>query len=383
MLPAFAIVLGSALAAWSAPPAPLTSLRAIHELTNAEVSKGLPVAFQATVTFYDKNNGNLFVQDGDLAIFVKVPVYAGFLPGDRVLVRGTTYADFHPNVRSNDLTVLRHGDLPMPIPATFDDLIRMRYDCLWVTVHGVAHAVDLGAGDPVDSTRVQLLTEGGYIELIVSGGSDSEIRNLLDANIEVSGVAAGRFDGKHQPTGSRLYVPSFANVKLLGRAGANPWTLPVTPMGDILGSYHVHDLTGRVRVHGTITYYEFGKAIVLQDGPKSLWIETQTRVPMQVGDVADAIGFPNVHNGFLALTNAEIQETGVRSPVPPQPSNWAQLTSSAQLFDLVSIEGQVVTEVEEGSQDEYVLRADNKLFTAIFRNPAGSNAPPLKQVPLG
>jgi diguanylate cyclase (GGDEF)-like protein len=105
---------------------------------------------------------------------------------------------------------------------------------------------------------------------------------------------------------------------------------------------------------------------------------------MAIGDVADAIGFPDVHDGFLVLTRAEVRDTGVHAPVRPQPSNWTQLTSSAQLFDLVSIEGQVVTEVEEGSQDEYVLRADDKLFTAIFRNAVGPNGrPPMKQVPLG
>jgi diguanylate cyclase (GGDEF)-like protein len=104
---------------------------------------------------------------------------------------------------------------------------------------------------------------------------------------------------------------------------------------------------------------------------------------MQVGDVADAIGFADLHDGFLTLTHAEIQDSGVNSPVPPQPSNWTALTSSTQLFDLVSIEGQVVTEVQEDSQDEYVLRTDDRLFTAIFRNLAGTTGPPMKQVPLG
>ncbi|MGA2653539.1 MAG: GGDEF domain-containing protein [Terracidiphilus sp.] len=383
LISTLAILLACGTAAWAGTPLPLTSLRAIHDLTNAEASKGLPVAFQATVTFYGKIDGNLFVQDGDEAIFVKVPVNAGFLPGDRILVRGTSFADFHPDVHSNDVTVLGHSDLPEPIPATFDDLIRIRYDCLLVNVRGTVHAVDRDGDDSYNFTRIQLLTEGGYIELFIIGGNDATIRNMLDAEVEVSGIVAGRFDGKHQPTGIQLYVPSFANIKLLKRADADPWALPVTPMGAIIGSYHVRDLTGRIRVHGAITYYQPGTALALQDGPSSVWITTRTRVPMEIGDVADAIGFPDVHDGFLALTRAEIHDTGVHSPVSPQPSNWTQLTSSAQLFDLVSIEGQVVTEVEEGSQDEYVLRADNKLFTTIFRNPAGPNAPPMKQVPLG
>jgi diguanylate cyclase (GGDEF)-like protein len=369
--------------AGAAPAVPLTTLHAIHSLTSAEAAKGLPVAFRATVTSYDKSNGNLFIQDRDEGIFVKGPVNGKLILGDRVLVQGTTMDDFRPDARSNNVTVLGHGDLPKPVPATFDDLIHFQHDCLMVSVNGVVRAVDVGMDSPVDTSRIQLLTDGGYVELLISGGDDSSLRKLLDAEIEVTGVEAGRMDGKNQPTGIQLYVPSIASIKLLKRADADPWSIPITPMGDIISSYHVRDLTSRVRVHGTITYYQPGWALALQDGPKSIWITSRTRIPMAIGDVADAIGFPDVHDGFLALTRAEINDTGVQSPVPPQPSTWTQLTSSSRLFDLVSIEGQVVTKVEEGSQDEYVLRANDKLFAAIIRNSVGTDGPPMKQVPLG
>jgi len=385
LVPAFAIVLGSALAAWSAPTAPLTSLRAIHELTNSEALKGLSVAFPATVTFYDKFNysGNLFVQDEGTGIYVAVHGDLNLLPGDRILVRGTTWVDFRVDVRSSGITLLGHGDLPKPVPASYDELIRAKHDCVWVVVHGLSRAVDRELGDSYDFTRIQLLTDGNYIDLLASGGDSASVSNLLDADVEVSGVAVAITDGKNQATGSQLYLPSLANVKILKHAGANPWSLPVTPMGEIIGSHHVRDLTDRVRVHGTITYYDPGAAIALQDGPRSLWISTQTRIPVQVGDVADALGFPDVRDGFLTLTHAEIQATGIHAPVPPKPSDWDTLTSSTQLFDLVSIEGQVVTQVQESSQDEYVVRTQDKLFTAIFRNPVGPAPPPMKRIPLG
>ena len=376
-MPAFVTLAGEA------QPAPLTTLHAIHALTSPEAAKGLPVAFRGTVTSYNKDDGNLFVQDGTEAIFVKGPVNGKLILGDLVLVQGTTMGDFRPDARSNNVIVLSHGDLPKPVPATFDDLIRFRYDCLMVSVNGVVRAVDVGMNSPVDTSRIQLLTDGGYMELLISGGDDSSLKKLLDAEIEVTGVEAGRMDGKNQPTGVQLYVPSTASIRLLKHPDTDPWSLPITPMGDIIGSYHVRDLTGRVRVHGTITYYQPGSALALQDGPKSIWITSRTRIPMAIGDVADAIGFPDVHDGFLTLTRAEINDTGVHAPIPPQPSTWKKLTSSTQLFDLVSIEGQVVTEVEDGSQDEYVLRADDKLFAAIIRTGVGTDGPPMKRVPLG
>ena len=69
----FAVVLGCASAAWAAAPAPLTSLRAIRALTNAQASRKVPVAFEATVNYVRSYESLLFVQDGDSAIFVRPP----------------------------------------------------------------------------------------------------------------------------------------------------------------------------------------------------------------------------------------------------------------------------------------------------------------------
>jgi diguanylate cyclase (GGDEF)-like protein len=386
LVPLFAIVLGWAATASALSHAPLTSLRAIHELTRTEASNELPVAFPATVTFYDHHNfeSNLFVQDKGIGIYVGVQGDLKLLPGDRILVQGTTAVDFRVDVRSTEIRVLSHGALPAPIPASFDELIRTKYDCTWVLVRGIARTIDRTADDSYDFTRIQLLTDGGYIELTVSGGNDSLVHSLLDADVEVTGVTTASTDGKNQVRGIQIYVPSLANVKIVKHTDANPWSLPVTSMDAIIDSHRVHDLTDRIRVHGTVTYYDPGEAVALQDGLKSVWVLTRTKTPMKIGDVADAIGFPDVNDGFLAVTRAELQDTGVQAPVSPAPSNWSTLTSSTRLFDLVSIEGQVVAEVQEGPRDEYVVQVEGNLFTAIIHNPwAPAVAPTMKQVPLG
>jgi diguanylate cyclase (GGDEF)-like protein len=191
-----------------------------------------------------------------------------------------------------------------------------------------------------------------------------------------------------QQTGVLLHASSLADIRVLKRAAASPWALPVTPMDEILMGYHVNNLTQRVRVQGTVTYYQPGSAVVLQNGARSLWIMTQSRIPLQLGDVADATGFPDVHDGFLTLSRGEIHDSHLEDPVSPQPASWHQLTMSHNVYDLVSIEGQVEMQVREGSQDEYVLLSDGQLFSAIYRHPppTSMNAaplPPMKQIPLG
>jgi diguanylate cyclase (GGDEF)-like protein len=56
------------------------------------------------------------------------------------------------------------------------------------------------------------------------------------------------------------------------------------------------------------------------------------------------------------------------------------------VFDLVSIEGQVVAEVRQATQDEYVLQTDGHLFSAILRHPGTTSHMlllPMRHVPIG
>jgi len=261
-----------------------------------------------------------------------------------------------------------------------------------VTVHATVRAADLvvsTGGTPVRSARLQLVTEGGHFEANLDSDDSSALSQLLDAEVDITGATAGKFDDKMQQTGIILYVSSIANIKVLRRSSVSPWSLPVTSMDQVLAVFHVNNLTPRVHVHGTITYYQPGSAIVLQDGPRSMWIATHTREPLQIGDLADATGFPESHERLLTLTDGEIQDSHISQPITPLLANWHQLgywssnSPDGHMYDLVSIEGQVVAEVREASQYEYVLSADDRLFTAIYRHPYASATAELRQIPLG
>jgi diguanylate cyclase (GGDEF)-like protein len=392
LIPAVAILLGWAAAAWASTPVTLTTLSQIHALDNGEGDKGYPVAFEATVSYTRWDDWILFVQDGDTAIFVNRGKDDKLIAGDRVLIKGTTAGSFRPIVLASEIDLLHHGDLPQPVPVTFDDLTSAQYDCRMVTVHAVVHAADLivDGSNPPRFTRLWLVTEGGRFEAEMDSSDASLPKRLLDAEVEITGVVAGRFDDKMQLTGVVLFVPSLSQLRILKYTSSNPWTLPVTPMDKIIIGSHVNILSKRLRVHGVITYYLPGSAVVLQDGARSLWITTHTRDPLQIGDQADATGFSDMRERLLSLTDGEIQDSHIKTYVKPFPATWHQLafwassTPDGHQNDLVSIEGTVVTEVREATQDEYVLASDGQLFTAIYRHPPEAGAlPPMVMIPLG
>ena len=383
LIPVIAVLLGWASAALAAAPSPLTSLSQIHAVTNEQAKAALPVEFEATVTYFRGFEKTMFVQDGDVAIYVQATTNTKFIPGDRVLIKGTTHGSFRPFVLSSDVTLLHHGALPAPVPATYDELIRAQRDCMLVSVKAKVRAADMMTHSAGRAVSLQMLADGGTIDAEVDSDDSSPFDGLLDADVEITGAASGRFDGKMQQTGVLLHAASWANVKVLKRAEVNPATLPVTPMDQVLTGYHVQILSQRIRVHGTVTYYQPGTAIVLQSGSRSLWVQTHSISPVFIGDVADVSGFPGLHDGFLTLTNGAIQDNGVRSPIAPVPATWGQLVLSGNVFDLVSIEGKVVTKVREAAQDEYVLKTDaGQTFSAIYRHPSDP-LPPMRNIADG
>jgi diguanylate cyclase (GGDEF)-like protein len=386
LIPAFALLLACASAAWAAEARTLTSLRAITLLSHAQAAQNPPVDFEATVTYRRQGETTLFVQDGDKGLYVWANSEIKLTAGDRVRVRGKAQDSFSPIVIADSVAVLHSGSLPDPVPVTFDELIRSERDCMRVIIRGHVHSADVVKNSNGDTIRIQLAADGGTIEVFINDSDPGLLNGILDADVEIAGVAGARFDGKMQHTGVGLSVPFFSDIKILKRAGVSPWSLPVTQMDEIMSSFHETNLTQRVRVHGTITYYQPGSAFVLQSGAKSLWIMTKYENPLRVGLQVDVTGFPEVHDGFLTLTDGEVQPGPVYAPIAPAPVTRRQLTSSKNLYDLVTIEGQVVTELRESAQDEYVLVSDGQLFSAILRDPEvyGQSVPaPMKHIPLG
>jgi len=367
---------------------PLNSLQAIHALSNSQAAHQLPVSFQATVTYYRAYERTLFVQDGDVAIYVQPRTPVPLAPGDRVLVEGITHESFRPFVAAANVTLLRHESLPRAVPATYDRLIRADYDCRLVTVRATVRSADLVLSSDVPSISMQMRTDDGAVDAVVDSADIGAVKSLLDSEIEFTGSVSGHFDGKMQVTGILLHANSLSAIKVIKPASKDPWDLPLTHMDEVLSAYHVNNTSQRVRVHGTVTYYQPGSAVVLQSGSKSIWIMTHASNDLKIGHQAEAIGFPGLHDGFLTLMGGEIQDSKVASPISPRPVTWAELATSHYLFDLVATDGVVVAENRGAAQDEYVLDSGGSLFSAIYRHPAkrsvsSSPLPAMKHIALG
>ncbi|HEY3704909.1 MAG TPA: GGDEF domain-containing protein [Terracidiphilus sp.] len=382
------LLLGLALMPALHAAAPVTSLAEIHRLSNAQAAAHLAVDFDATVTFYRPYEGTLFVEDGNAGIYVRPERTYSLAPGDRVHIHGITHESFRPFIATAEIKVVGQAALPKPPMITFDALIQAQYDCRFVKVHGTVISADIVTSSDRPSTTLQVSMDGGIAEVQIESNDPDALSSMLDAEIEATGVASGRFDGKMEMTGTLLHTQYLSQVNIVKPQKMNPWSVPLTPMDEIMTKYHVSNQSSRVRVQGTVTYFIPGSAVVLQNGIRSLWINTHATDGVRIGDLAEATGLPGLHDGFLRIVNGEILDSQKAVAVEAVPVTWQDLTQSHHVFDLVSIEANVVEEVREGGQDQYVLVSDGHLFSAIYRHPIvsstnGSSVPPMKRIPPG
>jgi diguanylate cyclase (GGDEF)-like protein len=382
-----AMAAGAAAPALAAAPDTITSLAVLHSLTNDEAAKSIPVAFEATVTYHVPGTIGLFVQDGGYAIYADAPANSTLTPGDRVLVRGNTRgAGFRPDIVAESVTVLGHGAMPAPVPATYAQLVRGDLDCLRVIVRAKVRSAELVTYGKVPNIYLELSMDGGPVDAIIDSSDGDLLAKLRGAEVEVAGSTSGIFDSKQQLTGIVLKAPGLSDLKVLQEAPGGPDVLPIIPMNEVLAHSFVRDLSERVRVQGTITYYLPGAAVVLQNGTTSLWIETRDEQPLTIGDRATASGYPAVRNGVLTLASAEVEDSHQRLPLPARRVGWDELYSGTNAFDLISTEGQLVKESREEYQDEYLLTTGGHLFTVLYRHideDLGFELPPMKQIPVG
>jgi diguanylate cyclase (GGDEF)-like protein len=364
----------------SATCEPIRTLNEFRHLTNGDAAKSLPVSIAATVTYFRQYEKTLFVQDGKFATYISATTPLNLVPGDRIMINGHTEPSFQPIIISSEIKLISHPGLPVPIPASYRHLLDDDLDGRYVTVRGILSSAipTLTSGRHV--TAMELRMNGGYAGVTLDSNDPSHLDDLFDDEVEITGVVSGRFDGKMQKTGILIHCFSFDQVRILRRTPTSQWSIPITAMDKILSAYNVHDTSARVRVRGTITYFHQPNMAVLQSGNHSLRIYTPTINPMRVGDLAEATGIPMVDDGFLTLRWGNLRSLGGAPAITPSPLTWDELASGKHAFDLVSMEGTVVTQVREHSQDTYIISSDGKLICASLRHPFvyewGKKVPP-------
>jgi diguanylate cyclase (GGDEF)-like protein len=358
-------------------PQILTQVRQVKALSNSQADQKIPVKLQATVTFVQPEDDNLFVQQDGIGIYINFPKDIGLLPGDTVLVTGVTSASFRPEVTATDVRFLSHGSLPTPRQAPFDDLIQAKLDSTYVTVSGRILSSAMSHQTDFPWLRFHLKVPQGLIQGEIARPGNLRPEDLLDAEVQITGVAGGAFDSKMQMAGVWLDVNNPSEIVIKRAPKADPWSLPEVPIDQVVSAYRSGEESDRVHILGTLTYYEPGTLAVVEQKGLSMLVETGTALPLHAGMQVEATGFPEVSDDNVWLNHAQLRPLSQSGDVKPQPVSWQDASAGKYSYTLVEMEGEIVAKVSDARVDKYILKtSDEHLFSATMRHTSSDAGQP-------
>ena len=363
------IILGVAAARVVAQPAgeELHTAAAVRGLTVEQAQQKARVRLRGVVTFFDENLYSRFIQDDTAGIYLQYsPNTPRFVPGQIVEVEGTSSpGEYAPIVVPERVRAVGNGELPAPKQVTFDQLASGKEDSQFVEIAGVVRSVQFHEASQYN--LIEIATGGGRLSVYARQLPVKRTEELLDSTVRVRGVCSTQFNHQRQLFAIRLMVPRPDDLVIEVPAPTEPFAVAARPIGSLLQFAPQESYGHRVKVTGTVIYYEPGKLLFLQEGEQGVEVQTRERVPLELGDRIEAIGFV----GQGAYTPA-LQDAVYRKMSSGTPPAMAQVTHDEALkgtYDcrLIRITGKLLDRAQHGSERYLIVQAGEFVFQAFLQ----------------
>ena len=197
--------------------------------------------------------------------------------------------------------------------------------------------------------------------------------DLLDSTVRVRGVCATLFNQQRQLFGFRLLVPNADGLIIEKPAPANPFVMPTQTLNSLMQFRPQAPLSHRVKVAGSVVYYEPGSAVFIQDGNQGLYCKTQQREPLQIGDRVEILGCPANGEYTPILEDAIYRKVGA-SPIPKADEvDLNQILTGDYDSRLIQIKATVVDRVDRGVNQFLLLKNNDFIFQAHLSQEANAD----------
>jgi signal transduction histidine kinase len=383
----FAVVAGLAANSYGEV---LTNAAQVLSLSAERAKQKIPVHVIGVVTAAEPGwGGKFFVQDETSGVFVANRGEFRAEPGDLIDVTGETRpGSYAPVIVNPKAKKIGSAPLPEPRKVPIERIMSGFEDGQRVEISGVVRAVTPG------QTNCDFeIASGGYrLHVFPKTLTDTDPMTLVGARVRVKGTAAASFNAalRHMVTVA-MFVPLPADFVVEETEPENPFDEAVSPLSRI--AQYRRDLTPGKRVHvkGVVTLQRPGEDFFLQDSTGGLHVRSRQSETLSVGEVVEAVGFPDFEHFLPVLDDAVFRRTReAPEPIPPKRVAIGQIQSGLHHADLVTLRAKVLDRSFRGGRigngREFtrivlMLQHGDMLFTAEAETPSRNTA--LASIPIG
>jgi PAS domain S-box-containing protein len=357
----------------------LQSVSVVRGLNRETAAQSLPVRLDAVVTYASIRHPWFFVADGSGGIFVLCD--DGNPPkvrrGEQVIVEGVSDpGDYAPMVRARKLTVTGPGSIPAPMQPKQRQLLSGSLDSQWVELVGTVHSTRF---DPANLEVILDVTGDGFrFDAILENFSPEAAAQLVDAEIRFRGACGSDWNSKGQFSKLVLRVTPGGDLEIMRRGAADPFSLPAQRVAELLRFRPNVESGHRVRLHGTVLH-QSGNQVYLRDESDDIQLRTDRVIPLEPGDIVDAVGFPTRSRfAHAALENAEIRRVATGPAPEPTSVDLAAAVSDDAYGALARLSAVLLGFESHDGRPRLLLQSSNAVFTARFGLEARPRLPELQ-----
>ena len=290
------------------PPA-TASITTLKHLKREAAMQGYPVRIRGVVTWAERTA--VVLQDSTAGIFVdevEVNDSCHDRLGEHWEVEGITVAQFSPMIRARRVRRLGRGVLPEPARPTWDQLMNGSLDTHYIELRGVATAVE--------SNRITLLTGGGKLQAHLPDTPPEDLRPHEGALIRIRGCLwAVKDEVTHVFRIGEVQIRA-ARINVDEAPPAYPFATPLKRAAELLLFDAQAALLKPVKVAGQVVHIR-GDEHYLMDGTNGLRFIPRAAVRLEVGDLVEVVGFPELGGPSPVLREALVRQTARGEPPPP------------------------------------------------------------------
>jgi signal transduction histidine kinase len=307
------------------PLPPLVPIREVLADVNAPARRQVTV--RGVVTWRGANG--LIVQDDSGGIWIDTPrdalrpimlqcdpdVLARLAPGQEVEAAGwTNRGGFSPNIFPEVIRILGEKQEPEPRPIDRGRFFSGADDCLRVTVRGLVQGVRDGGDEWLLITADHA---NRFMAVVPKRIMPQAPEHLIDADVQIVGVAAMQFNTRGERQSSRLLVVRAEDITVERPPIGPPFEAPEVPL-DAIAQYSPDPADGhRIRTQGMVTFAEPAKFLYLQQGTMGVRVETASAERFMLGDRVEVAGFVDDQRDVAGIVEAVVRRIESDRPLQP------------------------------------------------------------------
>lgn len=351
----------------------LRTVAAIRGLTAEQTQQKLPVHLRGVITFFDESFFSHFIQDETAGIYFRFPENVAppqLESGQIVDVVGiASPGEYAPVVIAQKLTVVGETPLPRAKPVTYQEIAGGAEDSQFVEISGIVRSVR-----PLDNSdyhQIEIATGGGRLLIFAKTLPVQRDEELLDSTVHVRGVCSTLFNHQRQLFAIRLMVPRPDDLAIEIPATRDPYDIAARPIGSLLQFAPQATYGHRVKVTGTVIYFDPASELFLQDGNHGVQIQTKETSPLQLGDQVEVLGFVSQGDYTPLLQDGVYRKISHGGPPPPMQVTPDEALAGNYDCQLIELEARLLDRTLHGSEQYLVLQESNFIFQASLKKYEG------------